>query len=213
MSSQITEEFVLPSCSGTAFRVRKGQRFRVVEHEGKQVASLMFFNAQNYKEQFMAEFSGGLNFAHPERLGSHYRVTKLYSKVPYENVMLTVTENEIGDHFLGTHCTPRMMEILGVPGHRSCSDNFADALGEFGLTLEDVYSPSVLNAFANVYLDTQGDGRIRIEAPRSERGDYIEFLAEMDVLVAVSACPDDQTPINDHACKAIQVQIFDSPAG
>jgi len=209
MAATLIDDFVIPKCSGKAFKLRKGQLLRVVEHEGKQVASLMFFNAENYKEQFMAEFSGGLNFAHPDHLGSHYRVAKLYSKVPYENVMLSVTDNEIGDHFLGTHCTRTMMEIWGVPGHRSCSDNFSDALSEFGLALEDVYSPSVLNAFANVYLDPQGDGEIRIQPPRSEQGDSIEFLAEMDVLVVVSVCPDDQSPMNDHRCKAIEIQIFE----
>ena len=210
MSLTIIDEFIIPKCTGKAFKLDQGQTFRVIEHEGKQVASLMFFNAQNYKEQFMAEFSGGLNFAHPERLGSHYRVSKLYSKVPYENVMLSVTDNKIGDHFLGTHCTRTMMEIWDAPDHRSCTDNFADALREFGLKLEDVYSPSVLNAFANVYLDPNGDGTIRIEPPRSEKGDYIEFLAEMDVLVAVSVCPDDQSAMNDHSCKDIGIQIFES---
>jgi len=210
MSLKIIDEFIIPKCTGKAFKLDQGQTFRVIEHEGKQVASLMFFNAQNYKEQFMAEFSGGLNFAHPEHLGSHYRVSKLYSKVPYENVMESVTDNKIGDHFLGTHCTRPMMEIWEAPGHRSCSDNFADALNEFGLKLEDVYSPSVLNAFANVYLDPNGDGTIRIEPPRSDKGDYIEFLAEMDVLVAVSACPDDRSAMNDHSCKAIGIQIFES---
>jgi uncharacterized protein YcgI (DUF1989 family) len=109
MASSIVAEFVVPKCTGKAFVVNRGQTLRVIEHEGKQVASLMFFNANNYKEQFMAEFSGGLNFFHPEHLGSHYRVTNLYSKVPYENHMLTVTDNKIGDHFLGTHCSKKTM--------------------------------------------------------------------------------------------------------
>jgi uncharacterized protein YcgI (DUF1989 family) len=91
MSSNPKQSFIIPRCTGKAFRIDRGQKFRVVQHEGKQVASLMFFNARNYKEQFMAEFSGGLNFAHPDRLGSHYRVSRLYSKVPFENVMLSVT--------------------------------------------------------------------------------------------------------------------------
>ena len=210
MSSKLVDEFVIPKCTGKAFRLDKGQVFRVIQHEGKQVASLIFLNARNYKEQFMAEFSGGLNYAHPEHLGTHYRLSKLYSKVPYENEMLSVTDNKLGDHFLGTHCSRTMMELWKAPGHRSCSDNFSDALREFGLALEDVYSPSVLNAFANVYIDPEGDGSVRIEPPRSEKGDYIEFLAEMDVLVAVSACPDDVSPMNDHACKAIGIQIFNS---
>ena len=207
MSSKIINEFVIPKCTGKAFRVNKGQAFRVMEYAGKQVAGLIFLNAHNYKEQFMAEFSGGLNYFHPSRTGSHYRLGKLYSKVPYENVMLTVTDNKIGDHFLGPHCTRTMMDIWKAPGHRSCSDNFADALREFGLGLEDIYSPSVFNAFANVHIDPKGDGSIRIDPPRTEKDDYIEFLAEMDVLVAVSACPDDKSAMNDYSCKAIKVRI------
>jgi hypothetical protein len=213
MPDKIIDEFVIPKCTGKAFKVNKGQTLRVIEHEGKQVASLIFLNAQNYKEQFMAEFSGGLNYFQPPDLGSagsHYRLTKLYSKVPYENVMLTVTDNKIGDHFLGTHCTRTMMNIWKVPNHRSCSDNFADGLKEFGLALEDIYSPSVFNAFANVTIDPEGDGTINIAPPRTEKGDYIEFLAEMDVLVAVSVCPDDQSAMNDHSCKAIRIQVSES---
>lgn len=210
MILKVINEFIIPRCSGKAFRVNKDQVFRVIEHEGKQVAGLIFLNAHNYKEQFMAEFSGGLNYFHPSAMGSHYRLSKLYSKVPYENVMLTVTDNKIGDHFLGPHCTKTMMDIWKVPGHRSCSDNFSDALEEFGLALEDIYSPSVFNAFANVRIDPKGDGTICIDPPRTEKGDYIEFLAEMDVLVAASACPDDKSAMNDHSCKAIQIRILES---
>jgi len=208
MSSKVINEFIIPKCTGKAFRVDKGQVFRVIEEEGKQVAGLIFLNAHNYKEQFMAEYSGGLNYF--SGVGSHYRLSKLYSKIPYENVMLTVTNNKVGDHFLGTHCTRTTMEILMEPGHRSCSDNFADALGEFGLELEDIYSPSVFNAFANARIDTKGDGTLTIDPPRTEKGDYIEFQAEMDVLVVVSACPDDKTAMNDHSCKAIKIQIMES---
>ena len=208
MSSKIINEFVIPRCTGKAFRVNKGQLFRVIEYEGKQTAGLIFLNAHNYKEQFMAEYSAGLNFV--AGTGSHYRLTTLFSKVPYENVMLTVTDNKVGDHYLGPHCTRTMMDIWNAPGHRSCSDNFADALGEFGLELEDIYSPSVFHAFANNFrIDPKGDGTLRIDPPRTEKGDYIEFLAEMDVLVAVSVCPDDKSAMNDYSCKDIQIQILE----
>jgi hypothetical protein len=122
--------------------------------------------------------------------------------------MMTVTHNDLGDHFLGTHCSALSMALLGAPGHRSCSDNFAEALAEFGLELEDVYSPSVVNIFSNARIDTQGDGRLLINPPRSAPGDFVEFLAHMDVLVAISACPDDVTAKNDHSCKSIRIQIY-----
>lgn len=208
MSGKVINEFVIPRCTGKAFRINKGHAFRVIEHDGKQVASLMFFNAHNYKEQFMAEFSGAaLNYF--AGIGNYYRLSKLYSKVPYENVMLTVTDDKVGHHYLGAHCTKTMMEILKAPGHRSCTDNFNDALREFGLTLEDVYSASVFNAFMNAHIDPKGDGTIRINPPLAEKDDYIEFLAEMNVLVAVSVCPDDKSATNDYLCKAIRIQILE----
>jgi uncharacterized protein YcgI (DUF1989 family) len=208
MPRKVIDEFVIPKCTGKAFKVNKGQAFRVIEHEGKQVAGLMVFNAHNYKEQFMAEFSGaGLN--NVLDIGTYYKLSKLYSKVPYEKVMLTVTDDKIGHHFPGPHCTKTMMDIWKAPGHRSCSDNFADALSEFGLALEDVYSPSVFNAFANVHIDSKGDGTVRIEPPTAEKDDYIEFLAEIDVLVVASACPDDISAMNDYSCKGVRVQVLE----
>ena len=77
------------------------------------------------------------------------------------------------------------------------------------MELEDIYSPSVLNAFANVSIDPNGDGSVSIAPPRSVEGDYIEFRAEMDVLAVISVCPDDVSAMNDQSCKAIKIQIID----
>ena len=46
---EILDEFIMPKCTGKAFLVKEGQSFRVIQIEGKQVASLIFFNAHNYK--------------------------------------------------------------------------------------------------------------------------------------------------------------------
>jgi uncharacterized protein YcgI (DUF1989 family) len=41
------------------------------------------------------------------------------------------------------------------------------------------------------------------------KGDHVDFLAEMDVLVALSACPDDVSLQNGRRCKPVRVQILD----
>ena len=51
----------MPKSTGKTMRVGKGQIFRVIEHEGKQVVDLTFLNAHNYKEHFAAEYSAMLN--------------------------------------------------------------------------------------------------------------------------------------------------------
>jgi uncharacterized protein len=206
MEGRVVEQFVIPSCSGKAFRVFRGQTLRVSQEEGGQVASLIVLNAHKYKEQGMARFSG--NLSQILGAGNHYRLGTVYSKVPYERAMLTVTRDTVGHHFLGPHCTARMMEIWGARGHRSCSDNLADALADFGLALEDIYSPASINLFANINIESTGDGRIHLLPSAAQKGDRVDFTAEMDVLIALSACPDDVSGMNGPSCKSIGIQII-----
>ena len=42
MAWKVIEDLVVPKCSGKTLRVDKGQVFRVMEHEGKQVLDLTF---------------------------------------------------------------------------------------------------------------------------------------------------------------------------
>lgn len=207
MSGTVVEEFLVPECSGKAFRVTEGQTLRVIQEEGGQVASLLVLNAHDYREQGMARFSG--NLSEMLKTGNHYRLGTVFSKVPYERPMLTVTVDTVGHHFLGPHCTRRMMELWGVPGHRSCTDNYHDALAEFGLALDDVYSPASINLFANPHIESIGDGRLTMSPPIAKKGDHVDFLAEMDILVALSACPDDVSAQNGGCCKPVRVQILE----
>ena len=83
MSRKVIDDFVIPKCTGKGFRVNRGQAFRVIQDEGKQVAGLIFLNAHNFKEQFEAMFSGG-SLNDVQNIGHFYKLSKLYSKVPYE---------------------------------------------------------------------------------------------------------------------------------
>jgi len=44
--------------------------------------------------------------------------------------------------------------------------------------------------------------------PSCEKGDYIDFLAEMDILVAATSCPAENI-INDYDPKALKYQILE----
>ena len=44
------------------------------------------------------------------------------------------------------------------------------------------------------------DGAVSFEPPVSKPGDYVELRAEMDCIVAFSACPQDMVPINGVGC-------------
>ena len=51
-------------------------------------------------------------------------------------------------------------------------------------------------------------GLIYIRPPLSKRGDHLDLRAEMDVLCAVSACPDDLSVCNNHKAKPLGIEIF-----
>lgn len=186
----MTETFVVPACHGRAFHIRAGQVLTIVQVEGKQMADVAFLNAHDHREVYDAGWSVALNMLAGE--GDMRRLAKLYSKPPRENVMLTVVDDPTGVHLAwnGGRCTSKVYErFFGMPGHRSCQENLTEALEPFGLTGDDV--PDVFNAFMNVDLAALAEGRFNTLEPVTEPGDSISLRAEMDLLVAVSACPFD----------------------
>ena len=215
MTLKVVQDVVVPRCTGKTMRVNKGQVFRVIEHEGKQVVDLTFLNAQNYKEHFASEFSAVLNSL--QGIGGYYRLTKLYSKPPYENVMATVIDDKVGTgsrggeragHFMLCHCSKRLVEHLGAPpGVRTCSDNFADAFREIGLEQEDTYDETIFNVWMNSWLGE--DGSVNFAPPLAEIGDHMDFRAEMDLMAVFSVCPDESSPCNDFKAKALRFQILE----
>ena len=76
--------------------------------------------------------------------------------------------------------------------HDNCTDNLAAALYELGLTPPE--TPSPLNLFMNI--PWEEGGGLAFAAPVTKPGDHVLFEADLDVVVAFSACPQDILPIN-----------------
>jgi len=218
MAWKVVQDVIVPRCTGKTMRVNKGQVFRVIEYEGKQVLDLTFLNAHNYKEHFAGEFSAVLNSM--QGMGGYYRLTKLYSKPPYENVMATVIDDKVGSgtrggeragHFMMCHCSKRLFGYFGAPDARSCSDNFADAFSEIGLKQADTYDETIFNVWMHSWIGE--DGSMNFARPLAETGDYIDFLAEMDIIAVFSVCPTEESPCNDFRAKALRFQILEWEEG
>ena len=80
-----------------------------------------------------------------------------------------------------------------------------EALAGYGLSGDDIID--VFNVFMNV--ESDGDGNFTIKAPTAEKGDHLDLMAEMDVLAAVSACPNDTAPTNDYKPKTLGIQVLE----
>ena len=172
---------IAPS-SGTAFRLRRGQRLRVTDPEGEQVSDLMAF-AKSDPDHWL---SSGRTFDYEETI----RLST--GNVLWSNrsePMLTIVEDTCGTHdFLLTPCSPEMYTLLyGLPedhGHPSCLMNLVEHLGPLGMGRDRV--PTTFNIFMNV--PVRSDGTLSVETPTSQAGDSIIFRAEMDLTVGLTAC-------------------------
>jgi len=170
----------IPACQGDGLRLRRGQLLRVVDPDGGQSGDLVAFGADGSTEWL----SNGRSFDYG---GKIYFST---GDVLYSNrsrPMLTIVADDVGRHdFLYTPCSIEMYRIqYGVPGpHPNCLDNLAAALADHGVAPHQV--PTAFNFFMNVAVEP--DGRLVISPPRSRPGDAISLCAEMDLVVALSAC-------------------------
>ena len=198
------EEFVIPAGRASAFLVPRGAVLRIHLVEERQVGDCCFFNADDHREVFHVGQTWALNGLLGTGTAKSFR--HFYSKPPRENVMLTVVDDTVRNHWgnMGGRCSRRLYQLRdGDTTHRSCQENLAEALAPHGLGGDDI--ADVFNVFMNV--DLRPDGSFAILPPQTRRGDYIDLRAEMNLLAAVSACPADRNATNDGRAKPLGIRI------
>jgi uncharacterized protein YcgI (DUF1989 family) len=205
MSKKLLTEIVVPAEHGAAYVVKKGQTQRIIAIEGPQVGDMAVFNEHYHKEVYDDDMSYVYNSA--LGTGNAHHIKYLYSRPPRSNIMFEVTDDKVGVHYVlcGGKCDWRRYELMGLTEyHRSCFDNIAEAIAPYGLKPEDV--PDIFNLWMNTTKDGYG-----ILPTLAKKGDYIDMLAHMDCLVALSACPaGDVTDINGPGGnKPLKVEIWE----
>ena len=203
MERRIVQDSIIPARHGMPFEVKKGQVLRIYLVEDKQVGDCVFFNAHDYKEWFHVGQTMQLNTFLGTGTSRGYKY--FYSKPPRENVMLTVLEDTVRNHCAhnAARCSRRMIEITGRVGQeRSCQQNLEEALEPYGLSGDEI------GDIFNVFMNQREDGAFVTVPPTAMKGDYIDLLAEMDILAAISACPA-ATATNDFNPKPLGVKVLE----
>lgn len=185
-----------------AVDLARGQRVRIVDVEGGQVGDLFAFSAHDVGEYLSA---------------SHTRtgVGKLFPGIgePFVTTLRRPILTLVDDTSPGWHdmliaaCDPERYRALGAPDHASCAENLRGVMSQRGLPLPVV--PQPVNVFMRIPVDD--GGTLRWLPAISGAGDAIEFVAEMDCLVVVSACPMDLNGINGDGPTALAIEVL-SPA-
>lgn len=188
----------IPPRSGAAFRIASGQLLTVIDPEGRQVADLLAYAADDVREVISSGRT--LDYANRIYLG---RGDKLYSN--RSNVMLEIVEDTVGRHdFLLTPCSKDTFRIIygDTDPHRGCFGNLAAALEPFGVEPDMI--PIAFNCFMNVPVNGE-TGAFTVEPPLSKAGDHITFRAEMDLVIGLTACSALQS--NGGSFKPIQYRV------
>lgn len=184
--------------SGTAFTISKGERLKVIDPEGEQVADLYAFNTHD-KNEFM---SSGRSLDYNE--STHFKAgSKLYSNE--SQVMFEIIEDTVEKHdFLLTPCSVDTFKHFypsetPVPG---CHGNLVAAFAEFDIPAHHI--GTTFNTFMHV--DVSKEGKISVLPPTSKAGDYTIFEAKMDMIVGLTACSAGES--NNFRYKPIQFEIL-----
>lgn len=188
---QLVEELTVPIRSGRAWVVPAGHICRITTIEGPQVADMNFWNLHDPRERMWAARTRQLQAAHVTEFD------RLWSNLPFLRPMVTITGDSLRDYgqdaeggrvhdLLGTRCDPYVNTMLeGEDFDFHCHSNLTRAVAPFHLTEFDVHD--VLNVFQCTGLNANDE--YFMKTCPAQRGDYFEFFAEMDLLVALSTCP------------------------
>lgn len=196
---RVLQEWVIPARGYTTFTLYRGQVLRVVDLEGQQVADVVCFNLHHLAE--------ALNLANTQLINKRLEPRQgdsLYSVTC--NPMLTVVGYSNGESYSsGPMCSEELNRVrYGVAGTRNCRDNFAMALAAYGFNRMQI--PNAFCPFMRVPI--QPDGSLAIAEPTSRPGDYYDLRAEMDLLVAVSNCPQERNPCNAYRPTALGIILY-----
>ena len=191
----------IPPRTGVAFTIKKGQTLTIIDPQGEQVSDLLAFNLHDTRESI----SSGRTLDYASRIFLTTR-DPLYSN--RSNILLRIIEDTCGRHdFLLTPCSKDTFRIIygHEEPHRGCFGNLAAALRPYGVEEDQI--PVAFNCFMNVVVDGE-TGELKVEAPRSREGDFVKFRAEMDLVVALTACSAEQS--NNGSFKPVRYRVDDA---
>ncbi|XP_055606134.1 uncharacterized protein LOC129754229 [Uranotaenia lowii] len=217
LAGTLIQELIIPKKSAHAFKVQKGDLCRIIVSEGPQVGDVNLWNADNPKERF---FSGKTRQLHASHLKLYDR---MWSCFPYLRPMATFVGDTLADYgidkdggvlhdVIGTRCDDYTYKLItGKDRFGSCHSYLTEAAKEFGLTEDDVHDVWNIFMCTGITRDTQ---QYFCKPSPARKGDYVEFIAEMNLIVAVSACPQGDVSIvvgeevPDEKCFPLKAEIY-----
>jgi uncharacterized protein YcgI (DUF1989 family) len=195
------EEVTIPAREGRGARVRAGQILDVIDLEGHQVGDLVAWFADDPSEYLSPAHTASCNASTQLRTGMEVFSNR-------RNPVFTIVRDDVERHDIVVPCCDpeRYARDYGLPDHPSCLANLHQALDLLGEEF-DVRGEMAWNVFMHNRIEP--DGTIVTDRAAHEAGSTISLRAHHDLVVIVSACPQDLTPCNDFDPTSMGLRVRD----
>lgn len=199
MGTVAAHEVRVEARSATVIALEEGDVLEVVDAEGKQVADLVAFSAADPTEWLSVTHTRSALARISLHVGDQLRSNR-------RRGLFRVIRDDVGVHdMLVAMCDPqRYSQDFGLADHASCRANLAAKFSDRGIEAWQI--PDPLNVFQHSPVDSTG--HIGSEEPLSVPGSTLALEALADVVVGVSACPQDQNPCNGWRPSAIVLRVI-----
>lgn len=215
-------ETLVPARDAKCVEVKQGQFFRIVSVDGPQVGDLNLHSLSDPSERF---FSGKTRALH----GTHVSTgDRMWSSLPFLRPMATITDDTLDwygfDEFggsvhdvIGTRCDPYThMLTSDDPYHYCCHSNLTRSLADY-LKIPRGEAELLVHDVCNIFMCTgftKDTHQYFMKATPVRPDDYIEFFAEIDLIVNLSACPGGDCSTShssdEASCYPLRIDVYEA---
>jgi urea carboxylase-associated protein 1 len=198
-------DHVIDSGLGFSRTLTKGQVLRIVDLEGNQAVDTLFYNAKDPSDRYSAVDT-------IREQGNLYLSTGSVLVSTEGNRLLTIIADTCGRHdTVGGACAAESNQVryaLDKKHMHNCRDSF---LLEIQTRLPHMSIRDIthnINFFMNVPVTPEW--KLTFEDGISAPGRYVELIAEMDVMVLISNCPQLNNPCNGYNPTPVRFVVWDA---
>jgi uncharacterized protein len=193
------EEYLIKGKTGYSLILQKGQTIKVINVDGQQIADFVAYNKNDFTERLDPVATRDANQSTEMKEGG----------IVYSNLyrpMLTLRKDTVGKHdLLSPACRPEMYQLLfnKEKPMENCYYILNKALSNYHVPAPRQHYP--FNIFMNTVIDS--DNQIKVKTSLASAGDYVELRAEMDLIIAISACPNEESAGNGYHSTDIKIEV------
>lgn len=200
---ELAAEVEVPAREARAVEVKQGQVLQIVDLEGQQVGDLMAYRPEDPGEYLSPAHTLSCLVKLMPAVGD-----ELFSNL--RTPLMRIVRDDVGTHDMIVPCCDpqRYARDYDQPDHPSCLGSLKKALADYG---SDFPAPG--EAAWNVFMNNKHeDGRIVTYEPEHGAGASIDLEVLEDLVVALSACPQDLSPCNAYNPTSMAIRVWD-PTG